>query len=187
MLDAAGAAVVTDAGTNAGTDSVTVFVDFNNDGIRQPIEPQATALATFVDSVPPACTIKVSGTLPGGGGSGKPLVINVNCGEGATVTVATTLQPPTSSRRVARAAKAKKKKPKKIKLKTRTVAVAAGAPTAVKLKIPTSVARKYAGKTLTAAITITARDGAGNVKQATIKRKVKLAKIKHKKKKAKHH
>jgi hypothetical protein len=182
-LDAAGVAVVTDPGTNAGTDNVTVYVDFNNDGVRQPVEPQATALATFVDSVPPTCTIKVSGTLPGGGGSGKPLVINVSCGEGATVSVATTLQPPASGHRAASAAKTKKKrKPKKIKLKTRTVAVAAGAPTAVKLAIPKSVARKYAGKTLTATIVITARDGAGNVKKTTVKRKVKLAKIKHKKK-----
>jgi hypothetical protein len=136
-LDATGSAVVTDPGTNAGTDNVTVFVDFNNDGVRQPVEPQATALASFVDSVPPTCTIKVSGTLPVGGGSGKPLVISVNCGEGATVSVATTLQPPTSGRRSASAAKTKKKrKPKKIRLKTRTVAVAAGIPTAVKLAIP---------------------------------------------------
>ena len=181
-LDATGSAVITDPGANAGTDTVTVYVDFNGDGIRQPVEPQATALATFVDSVPPTCTIKVSGTLPGGGGSGKPLVITINCGEGATVTVATTLAPPVSNRRVASAAKAKRKKPKKIKLKTRTVAVAAGAPMAVKLTIPKSVARKYAGKTLTATITITARDAAGNVKTGTVKRKVKLAKIKHKKK-----
>ncbi|HEY7620400.1 MAG TPA: hypothetical protein VH834_11535 [Solirubrobacteraceae bacterium] len=185
-LGATGSAVVTDPGAHAGTDNVTVFVDFNNDGVRQPVEPQATALATFVDSVPPACTIKVSGTLPGGGGSGKPLVINVSCGEGATVSVATTLQPPTSGRRAASAAKAKKKKkPKKVKLKTRTVSVAAGKPTAVKLKIPKSVARRYAGKTLTATITVTAKDTAGNVKKTTLKRKVKLAKIK--KKKAKRH
>jgi hypothetical protein len=61
-LNAAGVGVVTDSGTNAGADNVTVFVDFNNDGIREPIEPQPTALATFVDSVPPTCTIKVSGT-----------------------------------------------------------------------------------------------------------------------------
>jgi hypothetical protein len=190
-LNATGSAVVTDPGTNAGTDNVTVFVDFNNDGVRQPVEPQATALATFVDSVPPSCTIKVSGTLLGGGGSGKPLVINVNCGEGATVTVATTLQPPTSSRRYATAAsetkkKKKPKKPKKIKLKTQTVPVAAGTPTAIKLKIPKAVARKYAGKTLTATITVTAKDAAGNVKTTTIKRKVKLAKIKKKKTKRHH-
>jgi hypothetical protein len=185
-LNAAGVGVVTDPGANAGTDNVTVFVDFNNDGTREPVEPQATALATFVDSVPPTCTIRVSGTLPGGGASGKPLVINVNCGEGATVTMATTLQPPTSRRRDASAASADKKKPKKpkaIKLKTTTVKVAAGVPAAVKLKIPTSVARKYAGKTLTATITITAKDAAGNVKKTTIKRKVKLAKIKKKKSK----
>jgi hypothetical protein len=183
-LGPAGTGVVTDPGTNAGTDNVTVFVDFNNDGVRQPIEPQATALATFVDSVPPTCSIKVSGTLPGGGGSGKPLVINVNCGEAGTVTVATTLQPPTSPARSRAAIVTKKKKPKKIKLKTRTVRVIAGRPTPVKLTIPKSVARRYAGKRLTATITVTAKDTAGNVKKTTIKRKIRLAKIK---KKTHHH
>ena len=184
-LDGAGTAVVTDPGTNAGTDTVTVFVDFNNDGIRQSIEPQASALATFVDSVPPTCTITVSGTLPVGGGSGKPLVVNVSCGEGATVSVATTLQPPTVRARAATTRK-KPRKPKKITLKPQTVAVAAGAPTPVKLAIPKSVARRYAGKTLTATIVITATDAAGNVQKTTVKRKVKLAKIKVKHK-HKHH
>jgi hypothetical protein len=180
-LDAAGSAVVTDPGANAGTDNVTVFVDFNNDGVRQSVEPQATALATFVDNVPPTCTIKVSGTLPGGGGSGKPLVINVNCGEGATVTVATTLTAPSRSGHSATAAKKKKKKPKKIKLKTQSIAVSPGTPAKLKLAIPKSVARKYAGKTLTATMVVTAKDSAGNVKKTTVKRKVKLAKIKKKK------
>jgi hypothetical protein len=178
-LNAGGVGVVTDPGTSAGTDTVTVFVDFNNDGIREPVEPQATALATFVDSVPPTCTIKVSGTLPVGGGSGKPLVVNVNCGEGGTVTVATTLRPPASRNRAA-VAIAAKKKPKKITLKARTVVVTAGRPTPVKLTIPKSVARRYAGRKLTATITITAKDTAGNVRKTTIKRTIKLAKIKKK-------
>jgi hypothetical protein len=177
VLDAAGSAVVTDPGANAGTDTVTVYVDFNGNGTREDVEPQASAQATFVDSVPPTCTIKVSGTLVGGGGSGKPLVVNVNCGEGGTVTVATTLQPP-AARSHSASASAKKKKPKKIKLKTKTVSVIAGTPTAVKLKIPKSVARKYAGKTLRATLVVTAKDAAGNVKKTTLHRRVKLAKIK---------
>ena len=75
-----------------GADTVVAFLDFNNDGTRQAAEPQASALATFVDNVPPACTVKVSGDRPGGsGGAGKPLVITVNCNEASTVTVQTTL------------------------------------------------------------------------------------------------
>jgi hypothetical protein len=175
-LGTTGSAVVTDPGTNAGTDSVTVFVDFNNDGVRQSVEPQATALATFVDSVPPTCSLKASGTLVGGGASGKPLVITVNCGEGAIVTVATTLTAPAARRAVASAKK--KKKAKKIKLKPVKQTVVAGQPTKLRVKIPKSIARKYAGKTLTATMTITAKDAAGNVKKTTIKRKVKLAKLK---------
>ena len=145
--------------------------------MRQSVEPQATALATFVDNVPPTCSLKASGTLVGGGASGKPLVITVNCGEGATVTVATTLTAPASRRAVAAA---KKKKAKKIKLKTTKKTVVAGQPTKLSVKIPKSIARKYAGKTLRATMTITARDAAGNVKKTTIKRKVKLAKLKKK-------
>ena len=49
-------AMITDPGTNAGADTVVAFLDFNNDGTRQAAEPQASALATFVDNVPPACT-----------------------------------------------------------------------------------------------------------------------------------
>jgi hypothetical protein len=175
-LGPTGSAVVTDPGANAGTDTVTVFVDFNNDGLRQKVEPVATALATFVDSVPPTCSLKASGTLVGGGASGKPLVITVNCGEGATVTVVTTLTVPAARRAVASAKK--KKKAKKIKLKPVKQTVVAGQPTKLRVKIPKSIARKYAGKTLTATMTITAKDAAGNVKKTTIKRKVKLAKLK---------
>jgi hypothetical protein len=177
-LGPAGSAVVTDPGTNPGTDTVVVFVDFNGNGTREAAEPQASALATFVDNVPPTCTLKASGTLTGGGASGKPLTITVNCGEGATVTVATTLTAPTARRAVA---SAKKKKAKKIKLKPVTQTVAAGLPTALRVKIPKSVARRYAGKTLTATMVITARDAAGNVKKTTVKRKVNLAKLKKKK------
>jgi hypothetical protein len=176
-LGPTGSAVITDPGTNPGTDSVTVFVDFNNDGVRQSVEPVATALATFVDSVPPTCSLKASGTLIGGGASGKPLVITLTCGEGATVTVATTLTAPAARRAVA---SAKKKKAKKIKLKPVKQTVGAGQPTKLRVKIPKSIARKYAGKTLTATMTITAKDTAGNVKKTTIKRKVKLAKLRKK-------
>jgi hypothetical protein len=177
-LGPTGTAVITDPGTNPGTDTVVVFVDFNDNGLREPAEPQASALATFVDNVPPTCTLKASGTLTGGGASGKPLTITVNCGEAATVSVATTLTAPAARRAVASAKK--KRKAKKIKLKPVTQTVAAGQPTALRVKIPKSVARKYAGKTLTATMVITAHDAAGNVKKTTVKRKVKLAKLKKK-------
>jgi hypothetical protein len=174
-----GTGVITDPGTNAGPDTIVAFVDLNNSGDRADPEPQASALATYVDNIRPTCTVKVTGDRPGGsGGAGKPLIIAVNCGETATVTVATSLQPPTARRAIASAKK--KKKPKKIKLKTRTVTVTPGSPSAIKLKIPKSVARKYAGKTLTATMTVTAKDTAGNVKKTTVKRKVKMAKLKKK-------
>ena len=176
-----GNAVITDPGTNAGPDTVVAFLDFNNNGTREPAEPQASALATFVDNVPPSCKVKISGDRPGGsGGAGKPLIITVNCNEPSTVTVQTTLTPRASTR--ARAATVdKKKKPKKkvtIKLKTATVTVLPGQKVPVALKLSSAVRKKYAGKTLTATITVTARDASGNIKKTEATRTVKLAKLK---------
>jgi hypothetical protein len=190
-VGANGNAAITDPGTNAGADTVVAFLDFNNNGSREAAEPQASALATFVDSVAPTCSVKVSGDRPGGsGGAGKPLVISVNCNEAATVTVATTLQPRTSRTRAATADKKKKPKKKKkvvIKLKTSTVTVQPGQAVPISLKLSSAVRKKYAGKTLTATITVTARDASGNVKKTKATRTVKLAKLKkskaHKKKK----
>jgi hypothetical protein len=184
-LDANGSAVLTDPGANAGADTLVAFVDFNNDGTREPAEPQASALATFVDNVPPTCTVKITGDRPGGsGGAGKPLVISVNCSETATVTVQTTLQPPARRSRAAAAAVDKRKKKRKkvtIKLKTTTVTATAGKRVPISLKIPRSVRKKYAGKTLKATITVTARDASGNVKKTKTTRTVKLAKAKKRK------
>jgi hypothetical protein len=180
-VGADGNAVITDPGTNAGADTVVAFLDFNNNGTREAVEPQASALATFVDSVPPTCSVKVSGDRPGGsGGAGKPLVITVNCNEAATVTVQTTLQPRSSRSRAATVDKKKKPKKKKvtIKLKTTTVTVAPGQAVPVSLKLSSAVRKKYAGKTLTATITVTARDASGNVKKTKATRTVKLAKLK---------
>ena len=176
-----GSAVITDPGTNAGADTVVAFLDFNNDGTRQAVEPQASALGTFVDSIPPACSVKVSGDRPGGsGGAGKPLVITVNCNEAATVTVQTTLQPRSSRSRAATVDKKKPKKKKKvtIKLKTTTVTVLPGQKVPVALKLSSAVRKKYAGKTLTATMTVTARDASGNIKKTKATRTVKLAKLK---------
>jgi hypothetical protein len=176
-----GNAVITDPGINAGADTVVAFLDFNNDGTREDAEPQASALATFVDNVAPSCKVKVSGDRPGGsGGAGKPLIITVNCNEASTVTVQTTLTPRTATH--ARAATVDKKKKAKrkvaIKLKTTTVTVLPGQKVPVALKLSNAVRKKYAGKTLTATITVRARDASGNVKKTKATRTVKLAKLK---------
>ena len=90
-IDAAGNATIVAPGTNAGADTVIAFVDLNNNGTREPAEPQASALGTFGDNVAPACKVSVSGDRPVAGGQGRPpLVISVNCDSPATVTTATT-------------------------------------------------------------------------------------------------
>jgi hypothetical protein len=177
VLNAAGSGTVTDPGANAGPDTVVAYVDFNNDGTRQSAEPQASALGTFVDSIAPTCTVKVSGDRPGGGGAGKPLVITVNCSEAATVTAATTLTTIPTARR-SNASAAKKRKAVKIKLKTVTALVQPGQKFPVKVAISKKIRKKYAGKTLKATIKVTARDASGNAKTVTKTQKIKLAKFK---------
>jgi hypothetical protein len=182
-VGADGNAVITDPGTNAGADTVVAFLDFNGNGVREPVDPQASALATFVDNIPPSCTVKVSGDRPGGsGGEGKPLIISVKCPEQATVVIQTSLQPVTAKSRAASIDKKKKRKKKvTIKLKTRTVVVTPGKALAVSYKIPQTVRRKYAGKTVKITTTAKARDAAGNVKTAKATRTVKFAKYRKKK------
>jgi hypothetical protein len=160
-LDSSGQGVITDPGTNPGDDTIVAFVDFNNDGTRETVEPQASALATFVDHVAPSCTVRVTGDRPGGGGAGKPLVITVSCNEAARVTVATKLIPVAG--RAGSSARRRKAKP--ITLRKVTRVVAPGHRFAFKLRLPPRVARKYAGKKLLAVTTVTAKDPSGNVKR----------------------
>ena len=186
-LDANGQGTITDPGANAGADTITAYVDFNNNGVREKAEPIASSLATFVDSVAPACTVKVSGDRPGGsGGAGKPLKITVSCNESAQVTVATTLTVPrTRAGRSSADAAAKKKKRKKkavkLKLKSRTTTALPGQSVPVRITIPKKYRKKYAGKKLKATVTVTARDASGNVKKVSRSRTIKLAKLKTKK------
>ena len=173
-IDAAGNATIVDPGDNAGNDTVIAFVDFNNDGTREPAEPQASALATFIDNIDPTCKVTVRGDRPVvGGGQGKPLVITVNCDSPATVTSATTLElrlPPAGTSAVA----ARKTR---IKLKRVVTTVAPGQATAVKIKVPKKVARKYAGRKLKAKIKVTAVDAAGNSSTVKTTKKIKLKKL----------
>jgi hypothetical protein len=171
-LNNVGAAVVTDSGAKAGTDTVTVFVDFNNNGTREPAEPQASALASFVDKVAPNCKVKATGTTVGGAGAGKPLVITVGCGEGGTVTVATTLTPPAGG-----SSSAVTSKKRTIKLKPVKKKVAKGKAVPIKIKIPKGIAHKYAGQTLKASVVVTAKDKAGNKKKKKTTKKVHFAKL----------
>jgi hypothetical protein len=174
-LDASGSAVVVDPAANAGFDTVVIYVDFNGDDAREDVEPQATALTTIVDDVPPTCTLKVSGDRPGGGGAGKPLVITVACDTSVTVTVVTSLTPgsPTKGKNVP-ASLARRRKV--ISLAPVTMTLAPGASTPVDVAIPRKLARKYAGKRLTASVVVTATDDVGNSAIAQTTKTIRMAK-----------
>lgn len=176
VLNGSGQAQITDPGVNAGADTIVAFVDFSNNGSREAAEPQASSLATFVDNVAPTCRVSVSGDRPVGGGQGRPLVIRVNCNEEARVTVATTLRAPATRRRSSSAQR--RRKARTIKLRPVRAIARPGRGVPVRIRIPKSVRRRYAGRRLTARITVTARDSSGNVKRRAVNRRIKLAKIK---------
>jgi hypothetical protein len=192
-LNSAGQAVIGDPGTNAGGDTISAFVDFNDNGTREPNEPQASALATFVDNIPSSCKVAVKGDRPGGrGGAGNKLVIRVNCSEAARLTIRTTLFAPRLRRHHKRAHRSsataskkhkkgkKRRKKRKIRLPKATATVQPGVGTAVKIKVPKGIARRYAGRKLEAKVVATVRDGAGNLSTARSTSKVKI-KSRHKK------
>lgn len=196
-LDAAGKAVIVDPGANAGGDTISAFVDFNHDGVREANEPQASALATFIDSVPPSCTVTVKGDRPGGrGGTGNALVISVNCDETTSLTVHTTLIAPVlgkhhkahaSSAIAARKRhKGHKKRKRRIKLPKSTATIQPGTDTPVSIKVPKGVARRYAGRTLTAKVVATVTDGSGNTTTTQQASKIKIKQPKHKKRHRRH-
>ncbi|WP_028057471.1 Ig-like domain-containing protein [Candidatus Solirubrobacter pratensis] len=184
-IDAAGNAVITDPGTNAGADTIVAFVDLNGDGARQDNEPQASTLATFIDNIPPACTVKVTGDRPGGGGAGKPLVVTVNCDSPVNVTTASTFTI-TPRKKKAHASAKPKKKPKKVVIKlpvTNAQVLTPGQAVPVAIKVPKSIAKKYAGAKVSAKVVVTAADAAGNKVSKTARRTLTLRAVKAKKKK----
>ena len=156
------------------------LVDFNDNGAREPAEPQASALGTFVDNVPPTCTVKVCGDRPGGAAARASRVDHGQLQRGGDRHRPDDAQPRSSRSRAATVDK-KARSPRKkvtIKLKTSTVTVQPGPEVPMSLKLSSAVRKKYAGKTLTATITVTARDASGNVKKTKATRTVKLAKLK---------
>jgi hypothetical protein len=173
-LDPNGQGTIADPGTNAGADTVVAFIDFNNDGTRQPAEPQASALEAFVDNVAPSCKVKVGGDRAGPGGAGKPLKITVSCDEAAQVRAAVTLHAPPAAGS-ANASMERKKAPVRIRLKPVSITVQPGKALSVKVLVPPKIRRKYAGKTLKEIVEVTARDSSGNDKTVRAAKKLKLA------------
>ena len=100
-------------------------------------------------------------------------MITVNCDSPATVTSSTTfvVRLPTAGSSAVASRK------KRIRLKPVITTVAPGQATAVKIKVPRKVARKYAGRKVKAKIKVTAIDVAGNKPTARTTKTIKLKKL----------
>ena len=80
VTDADGNAALVDPGAAAGNDTLVAYVDLDDDGIRDAGEPQASAIAAFVDRTPPACSARIrTAALRGGVAPARPLVLTVRC------------------------------------------------------------------------------------------------------------
>src|SRR5262249_38079997 len=110
------------------------------------------------------------------------LVISVSCSETTTLSVATTLTLPPSGaeKSSAGASRAHKRKKTTVKLPVTKATVQPGVAKPVAIKIPKSIANKYAGRTLTAKVAAPVRDSAGNVGRAVKPSPVKIAPAKKK-------
>lgn len=172
-VGADGNAVIVDPGAVAGTDTVIAYLDLNNDGTREPSEPQGSAVATFVDNVPAKCSVGVTGSKLSPGTSGKPLVITVNCDSAARVTTATTLRITRPARRVH--GKKRKKKVYTVTLPAAQASVAPGQAVPLDVSLSRSVQRKYPGLKARATVTVTATDAANNVSTFTAARSTTIA------------
>jgi hypothetical protein len=96
------------------------------------------------------------------------------------VEASTILEPVRALRVSPRAPQARtnaKRRRKIIDLGTLPALAAPGEAVAIDVFIPPGVARKYAGKTLKATITVVATDDAGNAATTTVERVVRLAKV----------
>jgi hypothetical protein len=154
QTDAAGAATLFDPGMNAGTDTLVAYVDLNGSGTREPTEPQASALAMFADATAPRCAVRIR---PDGS---RPLRVTVRCGEQVRVTIRTTLAVPRSGRR--------------IRLRRAAATVVPGRSLRTRVRLPAAVRARYAGRVLTAIVTVTARDAAGNIAADQARRRIRL-------------
>jgi hypothetical protein len=176
-LDANGTGAITDPGANAGGDTIAVYLDLNGNGSRDANEPQAGVSASFAapaDTVPPACTAAIASARLA---KGKPVVVNVRCDTPANLVVggSFTVTVKRKKKVVAKAAA------------TATQTLIPGRSVAVAVRVPSSIAKKYAGKPATVAVTVTAIDAAGNKATTAATRTVKLATVKKAAKKKKHH
>jgi hypothetical protein len=175
-IDAAGNAAITDPATHAGNDTVAAYLDLDGSGSRNGNEPQASVTALIsapADTVPPACTAAIASARLA---KGKPVVVNVRCDTPANLVVGGSFTV---------TAKRKKKVVAKAAA-TATQTLIPGKSVAVAVRVPSSIAKKYAGKPATVTVTVTAIDAAGNKATKAATRTVKLATVKKAKKK-KHH
>jgi hypothetical protein len=169
-----GTAAIVDPGTNPGTDTIIAFLDLNNNGVREPAEPQGSALGTFVDTVPAKCTVGVTGSKLSPGTNGKPLVITGNCDSVATVVTTTTLRITRPARRVN--GRRIKRKVLTARLPVVTQPVSPGQAVPLDVALPRTLQRKYPGLKARASVTVTATDAANNVSTFTAARSTTIAK-----------
>ena len=161
VTDADGHATLVDPGTAAGSDTLIAYVDLDGDATRDPVEPQASAVASFVDRTAPVCSARVRDIRPAAADGSAPLVVRLRCRERAAVTARPALRLPGARGR-------------QLRLGAVRATVSADRPTSVRVPVPAAVRGRYAGATVTAVVRVTARDVAGNTARTRATRRLRL-------------
>lgn len=176
-----GTAAIVDPAVNVGADTIVAYIDFNNNGARDPVEPQTSALMTIFDGIPPGCGVRITGDRPGGGGRGRPLRTFVTCNEAVNVTTAGTL----TFRVRVRINRRLRTRTRIVPLPVTRATIPAGQEFALPLGVSRSAARTYRNKRGRADVTMTLADAAGNVSTVSSRRNVTMANVRVAKKKPK--
>ncbi|HST38712.1 MAG TPA: hypothetical protein VLK58_04350, partial [Conexibacter sp.] len=87
-VGADGTAAIVDAAANLGGDTISAFVDLNNNGTAEPNEPAGQVALSVVDVTPPVCSATIPAGRAGGSGAGtRPVLVTVTCNEVANLGV----------------------------------------------------------------------------------------------------
>jgi hypothetical protein len=113
-LNSAGHGQISYVGNNAGIDTIQMYLDLANTGVRVPTDPSATAAVTFLPKPTPNSSYKVQSIKANSNGTITITFVPV---QGGTATLEVTVPTGTIARRLALAAKSKKCKKGQVKIK----------------------------------------------------------------------
>ncbi|MEV4419113.1 hypothetical protein AB0L40_03950 [Patulibacter sp. NPDC049589] len=179
-IGADGHATIVNPAANLGQDTTVVYLDLNDDGVRDASEPQASVVSSVVDTIPPVCSSRVPSSVVGGRGKkAKAFQVVVTCDSPATLDGTVRLSVRTKKHVTVRRHGKKVRRTKVVKVNValggRRTSVAPGVPATLSFPVPASAAKRYGKLSALGLATLAATDASGNRSAFKASRAVKLA------------